>query len=215
MKKFLALVVLALISTRTQAQEEEQADSTLEGDYIGLQANQLIRQILSLSSVGTPDNPYFINYTKVGSKGSGFNIGFAYSTDKFEEQQNIVSLTTETSNFAIRIGLEKRKRLSKKFTYSIGMDLLVQSTRNETVSVNNFDSQEITTESKSSGFGLGPRLTLNYEITDNLFVGTEANYYFRSLTDKFESSLTNTDDSTDISRLTFSAPSVLWLIIRL
>lgn len=216
---FLLVALSTLIFGKAAAQEQKD-HSEFEGHYLGLQGNELLRQLLNLGNAGLPDNPYFINYSYTSAEGNGLNIGFALSSDGFTQQNGFNSVKTEIDNFSIRIGYEKRERISKRFFYSAGIDLLLDRFANLTITDDNFGSNEISTEAKTSGWGLGPRFMLNYQITDRLIIGTEANYYFKSLTEKFETVVpnfpsNNLSEESDIKKFKFAVPSVLWITIRL
>lgn len=212
MRKIYVVALLLGCSMYAQAQSE---DAPIDGNFIGFQANELVRQLLSFSDTSIPDNPYFVNYTRIYENGGGFNIGFAYQADEFSQEINFNSLTTEISNLALRFGYEKKAQIDKRFNYSIAFDFLIESLTNKTTTEDNFGGSDITTETSTSGFGLGPRFTLNYAVTDRIMIGTEANYYFKSLTEKFENSLIAEDDESTIQRFDFTPPAVLWLTIRL
>ncbi|WP_462253955.1 hypothetical protein [Ekhidna sp.] len=220
MKKSAFFVMTMLITCMTYGQEEDLNTAELKGHFLGLQVNELVRQIFSLGSTTAPSNPYFFNYNYTSATGKGFAASFAYSKDKFSNDDNFNTLTTNIDNISFRIGYEKKNLLSKRFVYSIGIDFLVESQKNETENEDNFSSQTIKTTNKTSGWGLGPRLNFQYRITSRVLIGTEANYYFKSLKEKFEIEFENNPDNndeseTDIKRLSFSSPAILWLTFRL
>lgn len=218
MKKFILLSLLCQ-GLITHAQESD--SPTIEGHYLGLQVNELVRQVLSFNSTNTPSNPYFFNYTFLSETGGGLNMSFALTVDKIASNDNFGNdITTDIDNVFFRIGYIKRKVLSNRFIYGLGIDLTLESQKNETENGNNFGGGTITTVTKQAGWGLGPRLTFSYKITDRIFIGTEANYYFKSLNEEFDvkfsnSSSSNETDETKIERFTFSAPAILWLTFRM
>lgn len=220
MKKLFLFAILNAIFSINLVAQVELTPSEFEGHYLGLQGNELLRQLLNLGNAELPDNPYFLNYSYVSESGKGLNVGFALSSDDFTQQNGFNSVKTEIDNFSFRIGYMKRERLSKRFFYSTGVDLLIDNFVNVTTTDDNFGSNSISTEAKTSGWGLGPRLTLDYQITNRLAVGTEANYYFKSLTEKFEtvfenSPSNNLSEESEVKRFKFAAPSVLWITIKL
>ena len=217
MTKFFAFfLILFFIGTGVQAQSDE---PKLEGSFLSLQGNELLRQLMNFGDAGIPDNPYFFNYTYVAETGDGLNIGFALSADEFNQQNGFSSVNTEINNFSLRVGYEKRNHINKRFFYSLGVDLLVDSFKNTTTTTDTFNSGRVKTESTTSGWGIGPRFTLNYRITDALIIGTESNYYYRRLTEKFESDVSNSpnnlEEESKVRLFRFAAPSVLWISIRL
>ncbi len=221
MKIFLATVFIVLSFFSFDAFAQVPSDeSSLEGHYLGLQGNELIRQLLTIGDVANPDNPYLINYSYNSANGRGINVGFALRVDEFDQQTGFSTLTTEIDNFALRVGYERKKQLDKRFVFSLGFDILIESFKNKTINEDNFNSQILTTETKTTAYGLGPRLGLNYRITDKIILGTEANYYYKELEEEFEATFDNNptnneSDKSDLKRLNFVSPSSLWLIIRL
>ena len=219
MKKM--LLTLLIGASFTSYSQEEAEPNRVEGHFLSLQVNELVRQVLSLGNTNLPDNPYFFNYRYIGATGDGLNVGFALTLDNISNANEFSDISTDISNFSFRIGYDKQQYLGKNFVLGIGVDLTVDRQKNETVNVDLFNSQEITTTSTLSGWGLGPRVTFSYRISDRIWVGTEANYYFKSLTNKFEQVFSNSpgfDDNnseSDIERFTFAAPSILWLSLRL
>ena len=219
MKRFCACVVL-LAGVLCSYAQNDQTEIQLEGDYLSVQVNELVRQIFSLGSTSSPANPYFINYTHTSASGSGLSVGLGYTKNKFSSSDQFNNITTNINDLAIRVGYDKKRRLSKKFVCSFGFDLTVDAQKNETVSEDSFSSQTVTTTDKVSGWGVGPRFTFHYFITENIRVGTEANYYYKDLKEKFSvdfsgGSSGDEERETGISRFTFSAPAILWLSIRL
>ena len=218
MKKSLIILLLAggLLS---HAQESD--TPRIEGHYLGLQVNELVRQIISFNSTTTPSNPYFFNYSYFAESGGGLNMSFAFTLDKIVRMDDSANdVTTDLNNVFFRVGYEKRKVLSKRFIYGLGVDLVLESTKNETENQNNFGGGSITTKSTRSGWGLGPRATFSYRISDRVFIGTEANYYFKSIKEEFEvdfSDSSSNDDSqeSEIKQFRFSSPAILWLTFRM
>lgn len=219
MKRLLILFFVVGAFSNIMAQEPNEMEK-LEGHFLGVQVNELVRQVFSLGSSTSPSNPYFFNYTYTSESGGGFSSSFAYSLDNITNTDNFNSIESEISRFALRVGYEKKKTLSKRFIYSLGVDFLIESTKNETTNEDGFSSQTITTTNQLSGWGLGPRFNFYYRVNDRILVGTEANYYYKSLKEKFETdfddnfSSNDDDDERTVKQFTFSSPAILWLTIR-
>ncbi|MEQ9402391.1 MAG: hypothetical protein RIM99_02295 [Cyclobacteriaceae bacterium] len=218
MTKIISIAMICLVAGfKVQSQVSDNSD--FQGSYLGLQGNELLRQLLNFGDAGIPDNPYFFNYTYVSSTGDGLNVGFALSADEFNQLNGFNNVETEIENFSFRVGYGKRKEINKRFYYSLGVDLLIDSFKNTTTTEDTFGGGIFRIESTTSGWGMGPRFTLNYKITDGLIIGTESNYYYKRQTEKFESSTTNgsngIEEESKIKLFRFAAPSVLWISIRL
>lgn len=217
MKKLLLVLFLAG-AFLSHAQDENELN--LEGHYLSLQVNELVRQVFSFGNTNIPDNPYFFNYTYTGPTGGGVNIGFAYSLDHIDNSDEFNDISTEINNFSFRIGYDKKKYLGKNFVLGLGIDLTIDRQRNETVNSDSFSFQEIVTTDKLGGWGLGPRFAFSYQITNNIWVGTEANYYFKSLKNEFDLDFNqnpgnNQNREEKIKEFNFAPPAILWLSVRL
>lgn len=219
MNKILLGVLFFIFASHSFSQDQN-SDFSFSGHYLGLQANELIRQLVNFGDSEVPDNPYFFTYNYNSVSGDGLNVGFALTSNSIEDNDDFSNTSTKINRFFMRVGYEKKSQISKRFYYSWGVDLVIDSDKNETINEDTFSNNKITTTSTLSGWGLGPRFTINYRITDRLIIGTEANYYYKSLTNKFE--VKNEDfpegdieDEEDLSQFNFVAPAVLWVTLRL
>lgn len=233
---FLALALSHVLSLSAMAQEET-ADVRKSYHYVGLQANQLIRQVFNFSGSGPViNNPYLLTYS-VNSieSGAGFTAGFGYTFLEATDGDQFVDRTTTTNDVFFRFGFEKKSLLAKKVIFSLGVDIVLDrqnlqtETKEKTQSQINFESSN-----RTSGTGLGPRLTLNYQITEKIVIGTEANYYYKTFrieqTQKnvfFETQfdpvtgqprqVRRTEENTETEkqkRFQFNSPAVIFLIMR-
>jgi hypothetical protein len=234
--KTMATIFMACVSLYCSAQSD--SVSRKAEHYVGLQANQLLRQLLNFSGSGSGvNNPYLLNYSVVESTSKiGANIGLGYNIDQSKTGDVTNERDTKANELFFRMGFEKKMSLSKKWLLGLGADVLLQKQKNETTSKTNFGGGKsvISTTSNQNGVGGGPRCTLSYFITSRILIGTEATYYFKSLKNKGEvkSVITtrefdpNTGEQRDVTRveltksddkfkqLQFSVPAVIWLIVK-
>jgi hypothetical protein len=234
--KTTATLVMACVSLYCSAQSDS-VTRTAE-HYVGLQANQLLRQLLNFSgNASGVNNPYLINYSVVESSSKmGVNIGFGYNIDQAKTGDITNERDSKTNELFLRVGFEKKMSLSKRWLLGLGADVLLQKEKSETTSKTIFGNGKsvINTTSNQNGFGGGPRCTLSYFITNRILIGTEATYYFKSLTSKGKvvSAITNlefdpnTGEQVNLTRteatktddtfkqLQFSVPTVIWLIVK-
>lgn len=176
------------------AQENSNQSSQPLNHYFGLQANGLIREIISLGGTGaTISNPYLLNYSfNSTSSGWGLNMGVGYFLRNSDQGDETFERTTEFSNRSVRFGVERKVPFMKKWTLSYGLDFVhskinsMTETRNEFEINDEFDGSSFSkseTSIKSNGFG--PRFAFSYQLWPQLLVGTEASYYFiKSKTDE-------------------------------
>ncbi len=211
--------------------------------YLGVQANQLIRQLLNFSGTNAViDNPYLIAYSVNSKKsGFGFSSGLGFSINEISDGDQTNKRTSKINNLSLRIGFEKKSNLGKKWYVSWGFDITHDDLKNETTNTQSPDLSNpaikflSNTTNKTSSWGFGPRFTLNFRITDKIILGTEANYYYKSGTTSSEASTTNTffgfdpitggtklitqtnkspDNSSDFTRFQFAIPTALYLIVK-
>lgn len=199
------------------------AQDTIPGrstHYVGVQINQLIRQVLNFSSSSTAvNNPYLLTYA-VNSRqtGWGANFGLGYTFNEFNDGDAFLERNTKINDFFFRVGFEKKSSLGKRWILSSGIDAVVDLQNNTTKTVQGNDpNTTVETKNKNNGWGLGPRASLNYIATDRIWVGTEITYYFKSLKNTIETDAVNgiDDKTTDkTKRFQFAVPAVIFMIVK-
>lgn len=210
--------------------------------YLGVQANQLIRQLLNFSGANAViDNPYLIAYSVNSKKtGLGFSSGLGFSINEISDGDQTNRRTTKINNVSLRLGFEKKSNLGKKWYVSWGFDITHDDFKNETSNTQSPDLSNpavkfvSNTTNQTSSWGVGPRFTLNFRVTDRIILGTEANYYYKSGSNSTKASTSNTffefdqfgnkslvtrttdspESSSDFTKFQFAIPAVLYLIVK-
>lgn len=187
--------------------------------YVGIQANQLVKQLLNLGgSSSAVNNPYLVSYSvNSNDTGVGLNLSVGYQLDETSGGDFQSQVNTRIEEFFFRIGVEKKLQIGKRWILSAGGDIVVEnkSDRTETLFVGS-DAPSVETD-KAGGFGTGPRVSLNFNISEKVLLGTEANYYFKlistsnTLTQPFGTPVRHSDDKT---KFQLSVPAVLFLIVK-
>jgi hypothetical protein len=195
----------------------ESVETKLTRHYVGVQANQLISQLLNFGgTAASPVNPYFMVYSFNSTKtGVGMNFGLGYTYTSSSNGDPITPRTTTDNTFSFRIGVEKKVYFHRKWFYSYGMDVLYEDANSKTETVFNPGGGGInnTTETSTSGGGLGPRFTLNFHISDKLLLGTEASYYYKFAT--ATTKVTGQPDQTNKPKsFSFAVPAVIFLVLK-
>lgn len=236
----LSIVLLVVMSSflvvNTYGQEESKAQKK-SAHYIGLQANQLIRQVFNFSNANSVlNNPYLLTWSVNSPEtGAGFAMGFGYNYNQSDDGDQFVDRTVTVNDIFIRMGYEKKSQLAPKIIFSLGADVLFDRQRSETETDENTQSG-LTFESSNTSLsgGLGPRFTLNYQLHEKILIGTEANFYFKwTKTDKIEKQVffetvfdpstgqsrtirrTQQEEETEKSkRFQFNSPAVIFLIMK-
>src|SRR6187551_3878023 len=106
MLKFGGGVVLLFISSIAFAQQDSSYRKA--NHYIGVQANQLIKQLFNLSNNNAVvNNPYLLVYSVNSVRnGWGANIGFGYTFNEVTDGDAFNTRETKVNNFFFRAGFE-------------------------------------------------------------------------------------------------------------
>ena len=194
--------------------------------YLGVQANQLLRQLFNLSGNTTiVSNPYLLNYSVNSVKsGWGLNVGIGYTVDQSTQSDANTTNDSQINNFSSRIGAERKVFVAKKWMVSYGLDLLSDKSNTSDKVTSQFSGTtsetDISTTTKDSGFG--PRFTLNYFITPKIILGTELTYYYKAISISQDtsnsvsggggSSSSHTDQK--LKQFHFNAPALLLITMK-
>jgi len=167
--------------------------------FVGVQMNELIRQVFNFnSSTASPIiNPYLLTYN-INSKrtGWGLRLGIGYNYVSTASNDGITATTNRQNDLQLRVGIEKGFTISEKWSAGAGLDLLFNTNNDNTtttVGTAGFnDTTTTTTKQIGSSYGAGPMGWLRYNITKSVLIGTEASFYY--LTGKTKNT---TDVTTD------------------
>lgn len=199
MMRLLLIVVLLGAAPYAQAQDTVRSDinyrtgaSTMDQDYpdkreskpsniyFSLQANQLLRQLFGGS--GSAENPYLLTYGFNNKQtGNGMLFGLASSSSKVVVKDFGVDRETKTKNFSLRVGYDKKVNIGKRWIAGGGADIFLTTAKSLTE-----PNQGSETTTKTSGWGFGPRATLLFNLSEKVYLGTEASWYFQWMNDKTE-----------------------------
>lgn len=207
--------------------------------YIGLQANQLISQLLNFSgSTPSISNPYLLVYSVNSTRtGSGFSAGLGYNVQTTETNSNPTQTNkTSINSFSLRLGYDKKSYLGRKWLINWGLDFIIHNEDNTTKNESSFQGSSNSTETRSNlnYWGFGPRAGLSFFISDRILLGTEATYYFKTINNT--SHITNTstfltidpntgqqikqtttssqDSSGDNTEFSLTLPVAIFLIVK-
>lgn len=216
----LLIIGHSLIAQDRPVEKSEAAPPTRNAShYIGVQANQLLRQLLSFgASSSAVTNPYLLTYSvNSRSTGFGFATGLGLSSTTTKNNDNFTSVVSTVNDFAWRFGLEKKKYLSKYWLFGIGGDVVVELNSAESVSQTGTGNPEISVKTKTHRAGFGPRASLAFQFHDRLMAGTEAAYYFKWGNQEQTTSGSGQPNtpSTKIKSFNFSLPAVIFLTMKL
>jgi hypothetical protein len=201
---------------------------------IGVQANELIRQVFNFSNTASNiNNPYLLIYSGNHIRtGLGIRGGVGYTLRNIADDNGINKLETHINDVSARFGLEKSFRLSDKWSAGAGLDFVYSNANNETKNVlNSFDSVTTVTKTLVSNYGGGPMVWLRYHITPRILIGTETSVYYTTGIDKqtieitrkefspgpnpkpqFKTTISQTDNK--LSDMIMSPPVAIYLIVN-
>jgi hypothetical protein len=208
--------------------------------YLGVQANQLLNQIFNFNgSAPAVSNPFLITYAANSVRtGWGVNVGLGYNvnTSVDNSDPNTIRKTT-INNFSLRLGIEKKAMLSRRWLVSYGFDMLVGNQSDDTNASSQFQFNNNSTDTRSTTttFGLGPRFSLSYFISEKILIGTEVTYYYRTnkisqnITNNFTTDVISPSTGLDIQTLntssssttshatdfTFTVPVAIFLLVKM
>ena len=97
--------------------QKDTEETKMFNQYIGVQANQLFRQIINLNNNNNTaiNNPYLLTYSINLTKcGWGIQAGIGYNYQKITDKDLPVGRETKFSDLSYRIGIGRKVRLGKK-----------------------------------------------------------------------------------------------------
>lgn len=207
--------------------------------YIGLQANELIRQLVNLNNNTTANtNPYLLTYSINMIKTNwGLHAGIGYDYTSITDKVTQINRETRVNDLNYRIGAEKKFTLSNRFEASAGVDYLVgwKSDKTFSITVNNngsvIDSSVTTVNSRTTSSGFGTQFFLGFHITEKIMLATETSMYYTKKKEKKNILNINTDielfnnnqetittsnlnTGSDTDDFSFNIPVALFLIVK-
>ncbi len=154
----------------------------LTNHYLGIVANQLLRQLFNFGGGNSSFNaPYLLQYAINSKKnGKGGNIGLTYDKNSFTDNSNGTTRNTINSNFSYRMGYDYKKDWGKRWIGIFGVDFLIDKSKSKTDNPAQVGGQGFSIESSTKGWGFGPRFGLLFRISDKVLLGTDASCYVKS-----------------------------------
>lgn len=214
---------MLIIGHKIFAQEQPEENAIIQpterkmNHYLGLQANQLIRNLVNFGGNSSAiTNPYLLIYS-ANSKttGVGFSTGIGLSSIQSKSTDNFITVTQKTNDLSWRFGLDVKRYLSHRWLAGWGIDLLLEANKSETIS-NTGGSTNPTVTTNIIRYGFGPRVSLAYQFHNRLMVGTEASYYLKWIDQKTKvtNAGTQPDVGTKLQSFQFTLPAVIFLIMK-
>lgn len=192
-------------------QETHQESNPRNNKYLAIEINPLLHQLIDLNPNNNINNNLFtLQYSSnKKSTGRGINLGLSYGRSTFEDDANGIDRKTINRDLFLRFGYERKTNWGKRWIAIHGYDLIISGSKDKTETTNNFNI-----ETTSSGWGIGPRIGLMYNLGGKIYLGTEATYYLQYFTSK-QKFIGSPDSTQKTSSFHLSVPSTIFLIVKL
>jgi hypothetical protein len=230
--------IATMVATGFYCHAQERNDSTkILNHYFGIQANQLLKQLLPLNNNNTIiSNPYTLTYALHHARCKwGIEAGIGYDYQRVTDKSTPANHESKINDLFYRIGIGRKVMIGKRWEGGFGLDFAggTQSDKTFSSSVTTFgnttDSLETISKTtiKSSGGGL--QLNLGFHISDRIMLGTESTLYFLKKNNKLNvvstefikdgihpdsESTVFSDSETVTAAFTITVPVALFLIIK-
>lgn len=220
MKKPILLLISFLIFSQNIFSQEG-GDSHSENAHekyseVGINATSFINEFVSLNSNDAAIGDYMITYKyHYGSKAFRLGLGGNFS-QMDEDTDGNGTRTTNNNQFDIRVGYEWNKKITPRWAFYSGMDIVAGSEFSSSVS-DNFERVE--TSNRTTTVGGGPILGIQFFINSHISLMTEGSLYYKhSIINTKETFSLNTefnkDDTNNQNKLNFGLPTALFFVIR-
>lgn len=181
------------LAAMAQNDKSDSQESGKNFEYqIGINATSFIKSFIVLNNNTIPSNgnvPQFaLNYKMLYNKQKlsenlryGLRLGGTYTSSENGTASDGNVNNTKSLTYAARVGVELQQKVSKRLVLYYGLDYLMNSTEQETVSsfqVFTGIFQTTTTTQTNSAKGLGPIVGFQFNINRYMNVSTEASLYF-------------------------------------
>jgi hypothetical protein len=191
--------------------------------FIGLQANQLLKQFLSFnSSTVINNNPFLLTFSSCNSKGRGFSMGTGLNFSDESSTDGVTSTQIKNRNFVFRFGFEAKFHLSEKWIPFWGLDFHLGGTytRISTQQFQTFQTNTSTISTTNLFFGPAIRGGVLVSLSKHLLLGTEGFFNFKiafqqvNSSSNFSSGVPNSSRSIPLN-LGINVPTAIFLIVKI
>jgi hypothetical protein len=235
----LCCMALSFLFSKVKAGETDSLKIKTIDHYVGVQANQLLRQLIDLnSSNNVVNNPYLLTYGLYSAKSNwGIELGFGFNYQKIKDNLSTTNQETKFNDSFYRIGVAKKFEMGKRWEAGLAMDYAGSYMLNKTFSfsVTEFndvkDSTNTQSTSKIKTKGGGLRTHLRFGISKHIYIGTEMTFYFsksinesnvtvsetftnNSFPDENTYNVSTTNSELEESDFSMTLPVAIFLIIK-
>ena len=193
-------IAILMISFSAVVQGQEPVGKKWFNHYVGVQANQLLRQLINLNVSNAPvSNPYLFTYALISTKCSwGIQAGVGYNYQHAKDKLSPSNQDSKISDAFYRFGIVHQFVFGKKWEASAGLDYVgsYQSDKTFTFLTTEFgnqmkDSSATVSTSLIKSKGEGLVLRLSYHLSEHILLATESTFYVQDTETK--NSVLNSD----------------------
>ena len=237
--KHLAIGIFLLIMVNTGYCQQD--SSKVVNHYVGVQINELLRQLINLSENNEIiENPYLLTYSVfTAQSGWGLQGGFGFNYHQIKDKISVTAQESKISESFYRVGIAKQFRLGKRWTATTGLDYTGSYMLDKTFAsqvVFNFsgttkDSTSTITNTTSKTNGGGAQLRIAYSISKHIEISTEATLYYTTTREKSNvmfaevftnsmdhdqdrNTITSSNSDVEESEFIMTLPVAIFLIIK-
>lgn len=231
MKKISLISILLCFAVFTSSAQKmnDSSESKKMLHFVGVQANLLVRQVFNFGNANNPINsPYLLTYSIIDRKSKwGLDVGLGYTLNSTFENDGNTKKENKINDLYFRLGAQKLIPLNKRFVAMANFHILYDILNSKTKTESDFggEIQKITSNTSSTRFGLGPCMGLRYRVSNRVFIGTEASYYFKMGNSKSNvksetysqgqiKQSTESDLNNDLTQFILNVPTAIYLTIR-
>lgn len=215
MKRPYIIFLLAFCSVALFAQDDDR-DKRFKTE-IGLNITNTLAGFFNSGGSGLSKDPYLFSLKFAGRKGA---LRFATNFKSGSNSEFLSSGTgrrdVKQSEAVVRGGFEFRKPIEHGFTIYYGLDGVIEI-ENEEVEFFSSNFEDIKSTKSTTGFGGGPVLGMQYQLSKHIALSTEASIYGvvqnRQETQEVGSGLPDIEDTSTGFRISPIIPSSLYLIM--
>jgi len=191
MKKIFIALLFSTGAFYSNAQEAEHPVKF--NHYIGIQANELFKQLINLNTSNTAiSNPYLLTYSVISTKYNlGVEAGFGFNYHNTKDNLSPTSPQSKISDSFYRFGIVKNFMLGKKWEATAALDYAgsYQTDKTVAIEVTNFggsqtDSTATISTSVIKSNGGGVKLGLGFHLSDHIMLSTEGSLYYLTASNK-------------------------------
>lgn len=216
-KSILLLITLLFTLTNILNAQTSQKDQPGKQKFheLGINVTTFINEFVSLNNNDADLGNYMVTYKyHIGKNAFRFGLGGRFS--QLDEPVGGGNRVTKENKFDLRAGYEWNKPISKRWSFYYGLDAIAGNNQSVTVAVN---SDEVTTTDKSTYFGGGGLIGVQFFINSHISIATESSLYYQH-----EMTITKADFRLDPSSnfeetktndfADFGVPTALFFVIR-